>query len=159
MRFISASNNLEFLNSRYLVLRLSRLYKRYDFSSYRFSFFRHGFGEPHSNQVTVITSAPSFPQGALFEGYQNHWHRSEGISGIKVVRVKTYISANRGVLRRSLDFLSFGVTSFVAGLFQPRPNIVATTSLRFFAAGAGCLRKTQRPGQHSFSIGRRRCRA
>ncbi len=89
------------------------------------------------HQVTVITCAPNFPQGALFEGYQNRWHQTENMSGIKVVRVKTYISANKGVLRRSLDFLSFGLTGFIAGLFQPRPDIVAATSPQFFAAVAG----------------------
>ena len=89
------------------------------------------------HQVTVITCAPNFPQGALFEGYQNHWHQCEDMSGIQVVRVKTYISANRGVVRRSLDFLSFGLMGFIAGLFQPRPDIVAATSPQFFAAVAG----------------------
>ncbi|MBT3917511.1 MAG: glycosyltransferase family 4 protein [Rhodospirillaceae bacterium] len=89
------------------------------------------------HQVTVITSAPNFPEGALFEGYQNRWQQSEDMSGIKVVRVKTYISANRGVFRRSLDFVSFGITGFIAGLFQPRPDIIAATSPQFFAAVAG----------------------
>ena len=89
------------------------------------------------HQVTVITSAPNFPEGALFEGYQNRWQQSEDMSGIKVVRVKTYISANRGVFRRSLDFVSFGITGFIAGLFQPRPDIIAATSPQFFAAVSG----------------------
>ena len=91
--------------------------------------------EGHS--VTVITCAPNFPQGALFDGYQNRWRQTEDMSGINVVRVKTYISANRGVIRRSLDFLSFGLMGFVTGLFQPRPDIVAATSPQFFAAVAG----------------------
>jgi len=89
------------------------------------------------HHVTVITCVPNFPQGALFEDYQNRWHQTEDMAGIKVVRVKTYISANRGVVRRSLDFLSFGFMGFIAGLFQPRPDIVAATSPQFFAAVAG----------------------
>ncbi|MBT5938780.1 MAG: glycosyltransferase family 4 protein [Rhodospirillaceae bacterium] len=89
------------------------------------------------HQVTVITCAPNFPQGALFDGYKNRWRQTEDMSGINVVRVKTYISANRGVIRRSLDFLSFGVMGFMTGLFQPRPDIVAATSPQFFAAVAG----------------------
>ncbi len=89
------------------------------------------------HQVNVITCAPNFPQGALFDGYQNRWHQTEDMSGIKVIRVKTYISANRGVVRRSLDFLSFGLMGFIAGLFQPRPDIIAATSPQFFAAVAG----------------------
>ena len=89
------------------------------------------------HQVTVITCAPNFPQRTLFDGYKNRWRQTEDMSGINVVRVKTYISANRGVIRRSLDFLSFGVMGFMTGLFQPKPDIVAATSPQFFAAIAG----------------------
>jgi len=89
------------------------------------------------HQVTVITSAPNFPHGRLFEGYRNCWHQVEFMDGIRVVRVKTYIAANTGVIRRSLDFLSFMVTSFFAGLAEPKPDVVAATSPQFFAAVSG----------------------
>ena len=39
--------------------------------------------------VTVITCAPNFPEGVLFEGYQNKWYQREVMDGIDVVRVKT----------------------------------------------------------------------
>ena len=42
------------------------------------------------------------------------------MSGIKVVRVKTYIAANQGVIRRSLDFVSFLITGSVAGPFAAK---------------------------------------
>lgn len=89
------------------------------------------------HEVTVITCAPNFPHGKVFDGYRNAWHQVEDMSGIRVVRVKTFIAANQGVLRRSLDFLSFLVTGFVAGLFQAKPDVVAATSPQFFAAVAG----------------------
>ena len=89
------------------------------------------------HQVTVITCAPNFPEGALFDGYQNCWRQTENMSGIQVVRVKTYISENRGIVRRSLDFLSFGFMGFINGIFLPRPDIVAATSPQFFAVVAG----------------------
>ena len=89
------------------------------------------------HQVTVITQAPNFPHGKLFDGYRNDWHQTEEMSGIRVVRVKTFISANRGVARRTLDFLSYGVTASFAGLRAPRPDVVCATSPQFFAAVAG----------------------
>jgi len=89
------------------------------------------------HRVTIITSAPNFPEGKLFAGYQNKWRHVESMDGIRVVRVKTYIAANRGVLHRILDFVSFGVTAFLAGLREPRPDVVAATSPQFFAAVAG----------------------
>ena len=87
--------------------------------------------------VTVVTSAPNFPEGRLFDGYQNRWKQTEDMDGIRVVRVKTYIAANRGKLRRGVDFLSFGVTAFLAGLQEDRPDVVAATSPQPFAAVAG----------------------
>jgi glycosyltransferase involved in cell wall biosynthesis len=73
----------------------------------------------------------------LFDGYKNRWKQIEQMDGIRVVRVKSYISANRGVVRRSLDFLSFFVTGTLAGWAEPRPDVVAATSPQFFAAVAG----------------------
>ena len=88
------------------------------------------------HQVTVITSQPNFPEGKLFAGYRNR-RQDETMDGIRVVRVKTYIAANKGVAHRTLDFLSFMVTGFLAGLREPRPDVVVATSPQFFAAVAG----------------------
>jgi colanic acid biosynthesis glycosyl transferase WcaI len=60
------------------------------------------------------------------------------MGGIRVVRVKTFIAANVGTVLRILDYLSFMITSFAAGLFVPRPDLVVTTSPQFFAAVGGC---------------------
>ncbi len=89
------------------------------------------------HEVTVITCAPNFPGGRIFDGYRNKWYQVEEMSGIRVVRVKTFIAPNEGVVKRTLDFLSFMVTGFAAALFQPRPDLVAATSPQFFAAVAG----------------------
>lgn len=84
------------------------------------------------HQVTVITGAPNFPEGKLFPGYKNRWYGVEDMDGVRVVRVKTYITANEGFTKRTLDYLSFMVTSFIAGLFQRRPDVVIGTSPQFF---------------------------
>ena len=89
------------------------------------------------HQVTVLTSAPNFPDGKLFPGYENRWYQTEEVDGIRVVRVKTYISPNRGVLGRTVDFVSFMCSGFAASLLQRRPDIVVATSPQFFCAVAG----------------------
>ena len=67
------------------------------------------------HRVTVMTSAPNFPEGKLFAGYCNSWRQVEDRDGVRIVRVKTFIAANRGVALRTLDFLSFMVSSFDSG--------------------------------------------
>ncbi|MEP4484832.1 MAG: glycosyltransferase family 4 protein [Halioglobus sp.] len=84
--------------------------------------------------VTIITCAPNFPEGVLFEGYRNRWYQREVIDGIDVVRVKTYITANEGFTKRILDYVSFGFMGGVAGLFQKRPDVIVSTSPQFFCA-------------------------
>jgi colanic acid biosynthesis glycosyl transferase WcaI len=89
------------------------------------------------HQVTVITCAPNFPEGKVYPGYENRWHQVEIIDDIRVVRVKTYVTANEGVVRRTLDYLSFMCASVVAGVFEQRPDVVVATSPQFFAALGG----------------------
>ena len=91
------------------------------------------------NEITIITCAPNFPSGKLFDGYRNRWYQTETIGGIRVVRVKTYITANEGFIKRTLDYQSFMVMSIVAAMFQRRPDVVIATSPQFFTAVAGYL--------------------
>jgi hypothetical protein len=87
-------------------------------------------------EVTVITCAPNFPQGIVYKGYKNKLKQIETIEGIQVVRVWTYITANEGFFKRTLDYISFSVSAFLAGLFQDFDVIVAT-SPQFFTALSG----------------------
>jgi colanic acid biosynthesis glycosyl transferase WcaI len=89
------------------------------------------------HEVTILTGAPNFPDGRIFAGYRNHWYRVEEIDGIRVVRVKTFIAPNQGVVLRTIDFLSFMLAASAAGLIQKRPDVVAATSPQFFSAVAG----------------------
>jgi colanic acid biosynthesis glycosyl transferase WcaI len=89
------------------------------------------------HQVTVLTTAPNFPQGRLFDGYKNRWWQRETLDGIEIIRVKTFIAANEGVALRTLDFVSFMASAFVAGLFLRRPDVVVATSPQFFTAIGG----------------------
>jgi colanic acid biosynthesis glycosyl transferase WcaI len=88
------------------------------------------------HEVTVITTAPNFPEGKLFEGYRNRWYAVEEMDGIRVVRVKSYITANSGFAKRTLDYMSFMIAGFLAGLFQKRPDVIVGTSPQFFTVCA-----------------------
>jgi glycosyltransferase involved in cell wall biosynthesis len=91
------------------------------------------------HQVTVITGFPNFPQGRLYAGYRHRPWMRETIDGIDVVRVWTFIAKNRGVVRRTIDFLSFMTTSAVAGSLIAQPDVVIATSPQFFTTCAGAF--------------------
>ena len=86
--------------------------------------------------VTVITCAPNFPQGKVYKGYRNKIVQRENVQGIKVIRVWTYIAANEGFLKRTLDYISFAISSFIAGLFV-KTDLIVATSPQFFTALSG----------------------
>ncbi len=86
------------------------------------------------HDVTVVTCAPNFPTGRVHEGYRNVPYSVENVSGVRVVRVWSYMAPNAGTLRRSLDFLSFIVGAVPASLMQRRPDVVVGTSPQLFTA-------------------------
>lgn len=87
-------------------------------------------------QVTVITCAPNFPKGRVFDGYKNRLWQQEVVDGIRVIRVWSYITANEGFARRVLDYMSFMLSAFIASLFVRRVDVVVGTSPQFFTAVA-----------------------
>ena len=90
----------------------------------------------NGDEVTVITCAPNFPQGKVYPGYKNKFWQEERIEGIRVIRVWSYIVANKGFLKRTLDFISYSVSSFFAGLFV-KSDLIVATSPQFFTALSG----------------------
>ena len=88
------------------------------------------------HQVTVITCAPNFPLGKVYEGYRNKLCQKEMIEGIRVIRVWSYIAANEGFVKRVLDYVSFSISFFCVGLFQ-KCDVIVATSPQFFTALSG----------------------
>lgn len=89
--------------------------------------------------VTVITCAPNFPKGKVFSGYRNALWTTEHMDGIRVIRVWTYITANEGFLRRTLDYMSFMVSAIIASLWVKKVDVVIGTSPQFFTVCAAYI--------------------
>lgn len=91
------------------------------------------------HQVRVITCVPNVPLGKVYEGYRNRLYQREVVDGIEVVRVWTYLAANRGTVRRIMNYVSYMVMAIFAGLRGPRPDLLIATSPQFFCGWAGLL--------------------
>ena len=91
------------------------------------------------HDVTVVTSAPNHPKGELYPGYRNRLFQTETIDGVKVVRVWTYLAANEGFLRRTLNYVSYMLTAALAVPRIARPDVYVSTSPQFFCGLAGLI--------------------
>ena len=104
------------------------------------------------HDVTVLCSAPNFPEGKIFSGYKNRLRTVENLSGIRVVRVMTYITANEGTVRRTLDYFSYMFAASVIACFEPRPDVIISTSPHLFVPMTGVLHGILRKIPHVFEI-------
>lgn len=87
-------------------------------------------------EVTIITCFPNFPQGKVYEGYKNKLREVEELDGMKVIRVWSYMSANQGFLKRTLDYVSFAMMASIFGLFE-KADVIIATSPQFFTTWSG----------------------
>lgn len=84
------------------------------------------------HEVTVVTNFPNYPLGKIYEGYKNKFRTHETIDGIKVLRVCTYMAENKGTFKRTLDYFSYTLSSFVNSMFLSKPDIVYSSSPHIF---------------------------
>jgi glycosyltransferase involved in cell wall biosynthesis len=104
------------------------------------------------HEVTVITSAPNFPEGKVYPGYENRWRFVEEMDGIKVVRVKTFIVPNEGFLLRIMDYMSYMVSAFTFAFAETRPDVVISTSPHIFVPVAAVASSALRRVPHVFEL-------
>ena len=89
------------------------------------------------HDVTVVTCVPNFPRGKVFEGYRNRLWQEETMDGVRVIRIWSYMVPNEGVLKRTLDYVSFMVSAVLFSPKYPAFDVVLATSPPFFVAIAG----------------------
>lgn len=89
------------------------------------------------HEVTVVTCAPNHPRGEVYEGYKNRLYLTEEMDGIKVVRIWTFVTANEGFFKRTINYISYMIAAIVAAPFLPSADAVISTSPQFFNGLAG----------------------
>lgn len=89
------------------------------------------------HEVHVVTCFPSHPQGVLYPSFRLGLGQHEVVDGVHVHRVPTYIAANKGIVKRSLNYLSFAPSAVWRSLRLGRFDVIVATSPQFFCAVAG----------------------
>ena len=91
------------------------------------------------HDVHVVTCVPSHPAGVRFSGYRRQWYQRESIDGVHVHRVWTYLAGNRGVVRRTLNYVSFAISGAWRAWRLGRYDVVVGTSPQFFCVVAAWI--------------------
>jgi glycosyltransferase involved in cell wall biosynthesis len=84
------------------------------------AFFLNKFG----CKVTILTTMPSYPFGKINRNFRKKLFIRETIQDIDVIRVWTIPTPNRGILLRSISYISFFITSTIVGIFLPKYDFV-----------------------------------
>jgi glycosyltransferase involved in cell wall biosynthesis len=93
------------------------------------------------HDVTVVTCAPNHPTGKLYCGYRNRLFHRELIDGVEVIRIWTYLAANEGFFRRTLNYISYMVSATLTMSLLKRPDVVISTSPQFMCGLTGLIAK------------------
>ena len=80
------------------------------------------------HQVSVITSAPNYPEGRVFSGYQNGVYQVEMLDGVRVIRTWSYISPTKKFWSRIFHYGTYSSTAFYGALFAGRPDVLVSYS-------------------------------
>jgi len=89
----------------------------------------------HGHQVTVLTTFPNYPTGVVPSEYRGRTLQREILDGVQVVRVWSYVSPNKGFLRRILAHFSFALLApLLGGKETGQPDIIIAQSPPLFDA-------------------------
>jgi len=95
------------------------------------------------HDVHVLTGFPHHPTGRIHPDYRRAFRRGflrEEDHGVHVHRTWILPAANRGKIRRSLNYGSFMASAAIVGSCRvPRPDVVVATSPQLLCAAAGSL--------------------
>ena len=90
--------------------------------------------EGHS--VAAVTCFPNHPTGEMQPEDRGVWKRRDEIDGIAVHRCRSYVTPNRGFVKKLLGHLSFMWTGYFGlsrAAREQRPDVVIVSSPTFFA--------------------------
>jgi glycosyltransferase involved in cell wall biosynthesis len=100
------------------------------------------------DRVQVFTCLPNHPTGTLYPGYKKRRYQFETIEGIDVHRVWSYITPNKGFIKKTIGHVSFYPSAVIGSRrMTAAPDVLVGTSPTFFAAMAAerVARSRRRP--------------
>ncbi len=91
------------------------------------------------HEVTLLTCAPNFPYGKIYDGYSNDLYNQSTINGVNVVRSWSFVAKNDGYFFRILDHISSAIMFSILPIFLKRHDVIVATSPQFLTLISGFL--------------------
>ncbi len=90
--------------------------------------------------VNVITAMPNYPKMEIQKDYKGKWFFRENMEGLNVMRAPIFVTKNKSIVFRLLNYFSFVFTSFIVGLIKSRKtDVVICESPPLFLGVSACL--------------------
>lgn len=99
------------------------------------------------NKVTVLTAMPNYPAYEIQEAWRGKWYtKEEDPASFVIHRAWIFVSKNKSVVFRLLNYFSFVFTALVVGLFKigKADVILCESPPLFLGMTAVCLKKGKR---------------
>jgi colanic acid biosynthesis glycosyl transferase WcaI len=80
------------------------------------------------HEVTVLTSFPHYNCDSVWPEYRHRLFQSDRVGQVRVIRSYIYVPRKRSSLGRIFNYLSFNISSTLAGIFTGRQDVIFVMS-------------------------------
>ena len=91
------------------------------------------------HRVTVLTSFPHYSRDSVWPEYRGRWFERDRVGAVDVLRSYIFVPRTRSSLGRALNYLSFNLSSTLAGLFAGRQDVIFVMSPPLTIGGTAYL--------------------
>lgn len=105
-----------------------------------------------SNNVTVLTSLPSYPTGILPKEYKGQLWAKSFEANVKIIRVWDMPTANMGLLKRILNHIMFFISASITVFFLEPFDLIIVSSPSFPSVLSGIFAKMLSKGKFIFDV-------
>lgn len=103
--------------------------------------------------ISVLTAMPNYPKMEIQEGYKGLKYKYEETDGLKIHRCWIYVSKDKSIIKRLLNYFSFVFTSLFYGLFKVnRFDYIICESPPLFLGISAYLLKIFKGGKLIFNV-------
>jgi putative colanic acid biosynthesis glycosyltransferase WcaI len=108
--------------------------------------------EKLGHEVSVLTTFPNYPSGIVPQEWRGKffWHGID--QGIRVYRIWSFATPNKGFYKRILSQLSFTVLAALAGALLPSVDVIVVESPPLFDGFAGMFLSAVKRAPYVFNV-------